>query len=302
MIKTSSWNINDKIGLSLFILLLINIILILYISISYWKSNKLDKKIIYTTILLWISFILYIYSDPIRILHMISSLFSLSISTPEFLDRSIMFPNHKYFEKKKSFKIIKQEVNNMLEHTNKGKDLVLTKDTYGGNNIYIGSDVKKTNDDIRGWRILNIKAGNNYSPYAKHFPHLCKLLKKIPEVISCVISVLEPHIHIPMHVGYYKGIMRYMIPTHVPKDKENVFLCVNGIKYHWTEGVGVLWDDSFEHTVYNNTDEIRIVIYMDVLRPLTGIAHELNKYIINFSTNSTTVKDEIKRTEVQIKL
>jgi aspartyl/asparaginyl beta-hydroxylase (cupin superfamily) len=80
------------------------------------------------------------------------------------------------------------------------------------------------------------------------------VLRKLPEVTSCVVSVLEPGIHIPIHVGYYKGIMRYMIPTHIPKDKDNVFLCVNGIKYSWTEGEGVLWDDTFSHKVYNKKD------------------------------------------------
>ena len=96
--------------------------------------------------------------------------------------------------------------------------------------------------------------------------------------------------------------MRYMIPIIVPKDRDNVFLCVNEKKYNWTEGKGVLWDDNYPHKVYNNTKEMRVVIYMDVIRPLCGIANYLNKQFINLICNSKIIKDEIKNTEIQIKI
>ena len=98
-------------------------------------------------------------------------------------------------------------------------------------------------------------------------PFLCKILDTMPEVSSCALSLLEPKIKIPIHNGYYKGIMRFMLPIKIPKDKKNVFLCNNGIKYHWKEGNPVLWDDTYPHKVYNNTNEIRIVLYMDIERP-----------------------------------
>ena len=98
--------------------------------------------------------------------------------------------------------------------------------------------------------------------------------------------------------------MRFMIPTHIPKDRKNVFLCVNGIKYSWKEGEGVLWDDTFVHKVYNNTDEVRVLIYMDVIRPLDNESiswlNGINKWFINKATGSSIVQEEIKRTERQI--
>lgn len=299
---TSSWNENDQIGLFLCILFVLAFILLI-MTVYYWiKTSKLSKKWLISTLSLWVIFIAIVMNRPIRALYMVSSLFSLSTHTPEFMDRTIMFPNHIKFEEKTSFLEIKSEVTRMLENTNQGQSLTLTKDTYGGENQYIGSDVKIVNGQTRGWRILNIKAGSTYSPHAHQFPELCKILRDTPEIISCVVSVLEPHVMIPLHVGYYKGIMRYMIPTHVPQDKENIFLCVNGIKYHWSEGVGVLWDDTYPHKVYNNTDEIRVVIYMDVLRPFSGFKQHINQFFLNLATNSSAVKDEIKRTEVQMKI
>jgi beta-hydroxylase len=73
------------------------------------------------------------------------------------------------------------------------------------------------------------------------------------------------------------------------------------LKYCWTESVGVLWDDMYPHKVYNNTDEIRVIIYMDVVRPLRWGLNALNLFIIWLACNSKIVKDEIKKTEIQIK-
>ena len=229
-----------------------------------------------------------------------SSLLTLGIRTPEFLDKNEYFPNNYLFEE--NFKILKQEVVDILSKTENGDKLIMTSDTYGGENKYIGSNKIIDNGKMKAWRLINIKVGDEYTKDAyNHFPFLVKLLKKIPEVCSCAISILQEGVRIPIHVGYYKGIMRYMMPLIVPKDRENVFLCVNEIKYNWTEGVGVLWDDNFPHKVYNNTKEIRVVIYMDVLRPLPNLLCKFNKFIVKLASNSQMVKDEIRRTEIQIK-
>jgi beta-hydroxylase len=233
---------------------------------------------------------------------MMSAILTLGIRTPEFLDKDKYFQNNYVFEDPDNFKSLKDEVVSILSKTDNGDKLRMTNDSFNGQNKYIGSDIIHDNGKIKAWRIINIKVGNEYSKDAyKHFPFLVKILKDIPEICTCSISILQEGVHIPIHVGYYKGIMRYMMPIIVPKDKENVFLCVNEKKYCWTEGVGVLWDDNYPHKVYNNTNEIRVVIYMDIIRPLTGSLNILNKYILKLASNSKIVKDEIKRTEIQIK-
>ena len=244
--------------------------------------------------------LLSVYRRPSVLLDLPSSLITSRTRTPEFLDLSTYFPSHTLFEA--SFQDLKAEVEKMLKSTRGGKDLTLTRDTYSGENAYIGQDVKVQNGETTGWRVMNIKAGNQFSPYAKHFPTLRRILRRTKNVVSCVVSVLEPGVTIPIHVGYYKGIMRYMIPTHVPKERDKVFLCVNGKKYNWEEGKSVLWDDTFPHKVYNYTDEVRVVIYMDVLRPLPGWFGAFNRGMVSLASNSGLVKKEVQRTEKQIKL
>ena len=243
-----------------------------------------------------------IYMNPIEALYMMSALITLTTRTPEFLDKDAYFSMNCVFEYPANFKALKDEVANILEKTGGGDSLTMTSETFSGQNKYIGSDIRRENGITKAWRVINIKAGDEYSGVAQeYFPSLVRLLRTVPQIGTCAVSVLQDGVHIPIHVGYYKGIMRYMIPVVVPKDRENVFLCVNELKYCWTEGVGVLWDDTYPHKVYNNTDEIRVVIYMDVVRPLRWGLNALNRFILMLACNSKIVKDEIKRTEIQVK-
>jgi beta-hydroxylase len=218
------------------------------------------------------------------------------------LDKDAYFPMNRVFEEPENFRALKEEVENILEKTGDGDSLTMTSETFSGQNKYIGSDIRRENGKTKAWRVINIKAGDEYSAVAhKYFPSLVRLLRTVPQIGTCAVSVLQDGVHIPIHVGYYKGIMRYMIPVVVPKARENVFLCVNELKYCWTEGVGVLWDDTYPHKVYNNTDEIRVVIYMDVVRPLRWGLNRLNLFILRLACNSKIVKDEIKKTEIHVK-
>lgn len=290
----NSWNYKCTIGL-FYVLLIIGFLITAVKTVS-------DKSYMYYAFGLLVLIIVITALQPIVLLYIPSAILTATEFTPEFLPFDKYFPRHVYFEQPDTFYSIKQEVTQMLFKTHGGKDLTLTRDTYSGANRGIGKDVKVVNNTTVGWRILNIKAGDTYSPYADSFPTLRKVLEQCPEVISCAISVLEPGVEIPIHVGYYKGVMRYMLPTHVPAESDKVFLCVNGKKYNWTEGEGVLWDDNFPHKVYNYTKEIRVVVYMDIKRPLTGIIDWINRKGISMAANSSIVKKEVKRTERQIKL
>ena len=296
-----SFNKKDEDGIINFFLIMIFIILtILYIKKNNIKNN--NKHFLYIAIFFISIFIFRIYNKPIQHVYTISSLLTLGIRTPEFLDKDKYFPNNYLFEKPENFQILKKEVLYILSKTDNGDTLQMTSEILNGLTKYIGSHKIIENGKIKAWRIIRISNGDTFTNFAnERFPFLVKLLKTTPEVVACAISVLQEGVHIPIHNGYYKGVIRYMIPIIVPKDRENVFLCVNEIKYNWTEGVGILWDDNFPHKVYNNTKEIRVVIYMDVVRNLPGLLNNFNKFIIKLVNNTKMIKDEIKKTEIQIK-
>nr|QFG74435.1 MAG: aspartyl/asparaginyl beta-hydroxylase [Megaviridae environmental sample] len=276
-LNNNTFNSNDKEGM---------ILLILLMALFYSKN-------IYNLILT----ILYIYEKQIRVIYLFSFILTLFIRTPPSLTMETYFPNNRLFEDK--FEIIQKEVKYFLKQTNDGKECPFTKNTFDGANENIGRDI----EDERGWRICPIKiAGKNIKAMNKYFPELVKILNVCPEISSCIVSSLDSKTYIPIHNGYYKGLLRYMFPIIIPKDKENVFLCNNYKKYIWIEGKGILWDDTYPHKVFNNTDEKRVVLYMDIVRKMPEPFNSFNKKILDIISGSSIVRNEIKKTEKKFKL
>lgn len=130
---------------------------------------------------------------PIGLLYMGSFFFCATLRTPEFLDPDAHFPQHKHLENQ--FSAIQKEVRTYLqEKKSGGKELQPTKETYDGQNSYVGSG--GTGD--KEWRILTIKQFEDYTDGARQdFPTLASVLDELPDVIiSCVISVLEPKVKV----------------------------------------------------------------------------------------------------------
>lgn len=109
-------------------------------------------------------------------------------------------------------------------------------------------------------------------------PETCRLLESIPNVIQAFFSILEPGKSIPEHEGPYLGYLRYHLGIKVPA-KNPPRLYVNSQEYIWREGEGVLFDDSWPHSVTNNCEELRAVLIVDILRPMPALPTLLNKLI-----------------------
>jgi aspartyl/asparaginyl beta-hydroxylase (cupin superfamily) len=244
-----------------------------------------------------------IVTKPVRFLYLGGLMIAKSIDpTGPYLDPDKYFPNHKLFIDKKNFREIEKEVRQMLPQRHK---LPLTKYTFGKENHAIGSGMDgKQQDDDDGWRISMVSIGRTISSGGyKNFPKLASLIEKCPEILSCAVSILPGNKGIPIHIGYYKGFIRYQLGVVIPKDRKKCFICVNGEPYHWKRGADVMFDDTFAHKVYNNTDEIRVVIYMDIARAfLTPTVQMFNEFVLQIFENSESLKEEISRTEYQIDL
>lgn len=297
----NTFNKKDKLGL----IFLVNVLFVIILFIVVYILRKKNYGLTLTTVfLLLILGNIYYYSrtyNKIHILYAFSYLISANTRTDEFLNVDEYFQNHIKFES--NFSSFRTEVMTFLEKEGV-KNIPFTRDSFGGENDYIGSDVKiNESGEESGWRLITLKVGNEItSKCLEHFPVIAQTLSDCPEVVSCALSILEPGVMIPIHIGYYKGIMRYMLPLSVPDDKENCFLWVNGIKYSWTDGKSVLWDDTYPHKVYNDTNQLRVLLYMDVVRPIDGLLGKINLLVLKLIQNSQIVRDEIKRTEQKISI
>ena len=70
-----------------------------------------------------------------------------------------------------------------------------------------------------------------------------------------MFSILSPHKRIPPHVGPYKGVLRYHLALKVPEPADQCGITVHGVTRHWEEGKSLVFDDVWEHSAWNETDD-----------------------------------------------
>ena len=67
-----------------------------------------------------------------------------------------------------------------------------------------------------------------------------------------------------------------------------------GEKYHWHEGEAVLFDDTFLHDAANETDQVRVVLFLDVARKMPWPLSLLNRLFLWIAHKDKSVR-EIRR-------
>ncbi len=99
-------------------------------------------------------------------------------------------------------------------------------------------------------------------------PETAKLLEKIPGLKVAFFSILAPGKHIPEHRGKHKGLIRYHLGLKVPEPKEACRIRIEDQIAYWEEGKSLLFDDTYYHEVWNDTNDYRVVLFLDIARPL----------------------------------
>jgi aspartyl/asparaginyl beta-hydroxylase (cupin superfamily) len=122
-------------------------------------------------------------------------------------------------------------------------------------------------------------------------PRTAALMREIPGMATAMFSILSPHKHILDHRGPYKGVLRYHLGLVVPADAEACRIRVGEDIRHWQEGESMIFDDTFNHEVWNDTDETRVVLFVDVLRPLPPLESAINRAIVKLIAFSPFVLD-----------
>ena len=122
-------------------------------------------------------------------------------------------------------------------------------------------------------------------------PKTAALMEQVPGMKTAMFSILSPGKHILDHRGPYKGVLRYHLGLIVPREKEACRIRVGEDIRHWEEGQSMIFDDTFNHEVWNDTDETRVVLFVDVLRPLRFPESTINRLIVGAIALSPFVLD-----------
>ncbi|MCU7958700.1 MAG: aspartyl/asparaginyl beta-hydroxylase domain-containing protein [gamma proteobacterium symbiont of Bathyaustriella thionipta] len=122
-------------------------------------------------------------------------------------------------------------------------------------------------------------------------PETVEILKQIPGLRNAFFSILAPHFHVTPHCGVSKAVIRCQLALKVPQDRENLFIRVDKEIMHWTEGKCMVFDDTYNHEVQNNSDETRAVLFLDIDRPMAWRGRLASRILLKVIQWTAYVKD-----------
>jgi ornithine lipid ester-linked acyl 2-hydroxylase len=162
----------------------------------------------------------------------------------------------------------------------------------------IASDQYRISPDEK-WRAFVLYGfGYRSAPNCRLCPQTAGLLDHVPGIENAFFSILAPGKVIPSHHGVTKGLVRCHLGLIVPPEPGRCFMDVGGVRCTWQEGRTLLFDDTYPHTVQNDTAHERVVLLFDFLRPLTAQGRLVRRVLFWFFRRSAFVQDAVRR-EIQ---
>lgn len=221
-------------------------IIIVYIISKYYEIGKIIAKMV-----------TYLYSQ-------ISLVPNMPIISKDYIDKYL--PEVKILED--NWEMILEEYKNITPTPIKG-------------DVFFSSDIIRSNK----WKKFYIKwYGDISNKTRKQIPKLSKLLDKMPRVRLAMFSVLKPGTKILPHEGPYKGSLRCHLGLSCPSKQDGCVLTVDNKKYEWKDGKCLVWDDTYTHSVVNNSNQDRIILFMDIDRPTNfKLFQKITHYFVSFT-------------------
>jgi len=128
-------------------------------------------------------------------------------------------------------------------------------------------------------------------------PRTAALLRRIPGLVTASFSVLEAGCRIPRHVGMTKGTLVYHLGLRIPKKRDSCQITIEGENhnhvYSWADSESLLFDDTYNHQVFNDTDEDRYILLLQIQRPCRLPARLLLRFFL-FCVRHSRFVQEIK--------
>jgi len=136
--------------------------------------------------------------------------------------------------------------------------------------------------------------GQRLEKNASLAPKTADILMNVPNLQTAMFSILAPGYHIPAHKGVTKGILRSHLGLIIPKDREQCRIRVDETITAWKEGEIFVFDDTFEHEVWNDTDEERVILLYDFDRPMKFWGRFMNKTFLQIMKMTAFYQDPKK--------
>jgi beta-hydroxylase len=154
--------------------------------------------------------------------------------------------------------------------------------------LYEEGHIKKSesNSDLafnsffkRGWKRFYLKWYDDVMPSAAELcPKTTELVKSIPSVNAALFALLPARSKLGAHRDPFAGSIRYHLGLMTP-NSDDCRIYIDGAPYSWRDGQDVLFDETYIHSVRNDTDRARLILFCDVRRPMFPLANIINMFV-----------------------
>ena len=117
----------------------------------------------------------------------------------------------------------------------------------------------------KSWKIFGlILYGDILKDNVSLCPKTMNILNKCPNIVNAGFSCLEPGVITALHHDFNHEILRCHIPITIPYG--DTAIKINNNIYKWNDDNYFIFDDTYDHQAWNFTNEIRIVLIIDILK------------------------------------
>ncbi|MET1110732.1 MAG: aspartyl/asparaginyl beta-hydroxylase domain-containing protein [Allosphingosinicella sp.] len=122
-------------------------------------------------------------------------------------------------------------------------------------------------------------------------PKTAAAVAGIPGLNSAFFSILAPGAHIPRHRGVTKAILTAHLGLIVPRRRRDCRMQVDGQALGWNEGRTLVFDDTYHHEVWNDSDEQRVILLIQFRRPAGLLGRLVGSLFLTAVRHSRFVQD-----------
>ena len=126
----------------------------------------------------------------------------------------------------------------------------------------------------RDWTAIHLlQNGRRVESNARHCPETLAAIARLPQPQvpgaspNAMFSLLAPRTRIPPHTGVANTRLVCHLPLIVPP---NCGFRVGATTREWKVGESFVFDDTIEHEAWNDSDELRVVLIVDLWPPALG--------------------------------
>lgn len=186
----------------------------------------------------------------------------------------------------KNWSVVREELDGLLAK----REIPNLQDISSGQSVI-------TTDDK--WKTHFIKVfGHMVEQNCEDIPATAEMLRRVDGMEAALFSIFHPGKHVPPHRGGYAGLVRAHLGVRVPQPPEQCRITIDGETVSWDDGKLFIIDDTCLHEAWNDSEEVRVVLLIDMHRKLPWPLTWMNMSVLKIMSKlniSTEVFDNLER-------